>query len=173
MAATMVLFVTPGVCKCVNRIIYVEGSVLGPITDGLKVIVVVTPDPNWEPQPDIEVKDGKFAGEVFFPTPQSALVAIGPSGKIWPRLARRCRLALKRELPQTCCTECGAAGYNATVANGRCNKIIGEGRCHGIKQRATNITDGEECASSRAAGVRRNKICSLCRGVGFLFIGKI
>jgi len=39
-------------------------------------------------------------------------------------------LALKRELPQTCCTECGAAGYNATVANGRCNKIIREERCH-------------------------------------------
>src|SRR6266851_524586 len=104
---------------------------------------------------------------------QSALVAIGPSGKIWPRLARRCRLALKRELPQTCCTECGAAGYNATVANGRCNKIIGEERCHGINQRATNIADWEECASCRATGFERNKICSLCRGVGFLFIGKI
>src|SRR5713226_6467183 len=104
---------------------------------------------------------------------QSALVAIGPSGKIWPRLARRCRLALKRELPQTCCTECGAAGYNATVANGRCNKIIGEERCHGINQRATNIADWEECASCRATGFERNKICSLCRGVGFVFIGKI
>ena len=104
---------------------------------------------------------------------QSALVAIGPSGKIWPRLARRCRLALKRELPQTCCSECGAAGYNATVANGRCNKIIGEERCHGINQRATNIADWEECASCRATGFERNKICSLCRGVGFLFIGKI
>src|SRR5258706_11405733 len=73
-----------------------------------------------------------------------------PSGKIWPRLAMRCRLALKRELPQTCCTECGAAGYNATVANGRCNKVIGEERCHGINQRATNIADWEECASCRA-----------------------
>src|SRR5258708_27544480 len=64
----------------------------------------------------------------------------------------RCRLALKRELPQTCCTECGAAGYNTTVANGRCNKIIGEERCHGINQRATNIADWEECASCRATG---------------------
>src|SRR5260370_42231529 len=62
----------------------------------------------------------------------------------------RCRLALKRELPQTCCTECGAAGYNATVANGRCNKVIGEERCHGINQRATNIADWEEGASCRA-----------------------
>ncbi len=65
------------------------------------------------------------------------------------------------------------SGYNATVANGRCNKIIGEERCHGINQRATNIADWEECASCRATGFERNKICSLCRGVGFLFIGKI
>jgi len=72
-----------------------------------------------------------------------------------------------------CCRECGAAGYNATVANGRCNKIIGEERCHGINQTATNIADWEECASCRATGFERNKICSLCRGVGFLFIGKI
>ena len=67
----------------------------------------------------------------------------------------------------------GAAGYNATVADGRCNKIIGEERCHGINQRATSIADWEECASCRATGFERNQICSLCRGVGFLFIGKI
>jgi hypothetical protein len=66
MAATVWLFPVPGVCKCVNRIIYVGGSILGPIADGLKVMVEVTPDPNWEPQPDIVIKDGKFAGEVYF-----------------------------------------------------------------------------------------------------------
>jgi len=53
------------------------------------------------------------------------------------------------------------------VANGRCNKIIREERCHGINQRATNIADWEECASCSATGFERNKICSLCRGVGF------
>jgi hypothetical protein len=53
-------------CKCVNRIIYVDGSIVGPITDRLKVIVEVTPDPNWEPQPNIAINGDKFAGEVYF-----------------------------------------------------------------------------------------------------------
>jgi len=66
MAATMLLFAASGMCKCVNRIIYIEGSVLDPIADGLKVMVEVTPDPNWEPQPDIVIKEGKFAGKVYF-----------------------------------------------------------------------------------------------------------
>src|SRR5580704_3826235 len=93
----------------------------------------------------------------------------------WPRagLGRRYHLALKREVPTTRCTECGAAGYNPSVANGRCNKIIGGERCHGINQSATNIADWEECAYCRATGFERNKICSQCRGVGFLFVGKI
>jgi hypothetical protein len=78
-----------------------------------------------------------------------------------------------REVPTTRCTECGAAGYNVSVANGRCNKIIGGERCHGINQSATNIADWEECGYCRATGFERNKICSQCRGVGFLFVGKI
>ena len=78
-----------------------------------------------------------------------------------------------REVPTTRCTECGAAGYNVSVANGRCNKTIGGERCHGINQSATNIADWEECAYCGATGFVRNKICSQCRGVGFLFAGKI
>jgi hypothetical protein len=89
------------------------------------------------------------------------------------RLVWRYRLALKRELPKTSCSKCGAAGYNATVANGRCNKIIGGERCNGINQSATDIADWEECAPCGATGFDRNKICSLCRGVGFLLTGKI
>lgn len=82
-------------------------------------------------------------------------------------------MPLKREVPTTYCTECGAAGYNPSVANGRCNKVIGGERCHGINRSAANIGDWEECACCRATGFERNKICSLCRGVGFLIVGKI
>jgi hypothetical protein len=75
MAATMLLFAAHGVCKCVNRIIYVEGRVLGPITDGLRVRVEVTPDPNWEPQPDIVLKDGTGSRERSISTPLRQRVA--------------------------------------------------------------------------------------------------
>ena len=61
----------PSLCKCVNRIIYIEGSIVGPVSDGLTVEVVVTPDANWEPQPRISVKDGKFSGEVYFDATKS------------------------------------------------------------------------------------------------------
>lgn len=63
----------PAACKCVNRIIYIEGSIVGSDNDGLsvKVKVVVTPDPNWEPQPEISIKDGKFSGEVYFDATKS------------------------------------------------------------------------------------------------------
>jgi hypothetical protein len=66
MIATVSLFAAPSTSKCVNRIIYVDGSIVGPVIDDLKVTVEVTPDPNWEPQPDISIKDAKFAGEVYF-----------------------------------------------------------------------------------------------------------
>ena len=66
MAGTMLLFAAPGICKCRHLIIYVEGSIVSPGTDGLSVKLEVTPDPNWEPQPDIEIKEGKFAGQVYF-----------------------------------------------------------------------------------------------------------
>ena len=59
------------------------------------------------------------------------------------------------------------------MARGRCNKVISGERCHGINRSATDIADWEECAYCRATGFERNKICSLCRGVGFLFVGKI
>src|SRR5882724_8734018 len=82
-------------------------------------------------------------------------------------------LPLKRELPKTHCTICGAAGYNMTVASGRCSKIINGERCYGTNQSAANVADWEECASCQATGFERNKMCSQCRGVGFLFVHQI
>jgi len=70
-AAIMLLFAGPGVCKCAMRIIFVEGTILGPVTEDLKVIVEVTPDPNWDPQPEIVLKDGKFVGKVYFDATKS------------------------------------------------------------------------------------------------------
>jgi len=70
-APAILLFASPGMCKCAMRIIFVEGAVLGPITDDLKVIVKVSPDPNWEPQPEIVLKDGKFVGKAYFDATKS------------------------------------------------------------------------------------------------------
>ena len=52
--------------KCANRIIHVEGRVDGPRGGELRIAVVVTPDPNWEPQPPISVKEGTFTGTILF-----------------------------------------------------------------------------------------------------------
>jgi hypothetical protein len=71
LAVAAALFAAPGICKCRHRIIHVEGSIVSPATDGLSVKVEVTPDPNWEPQPEVSVKDGKFAGEVYFDATKS------------------------------------------------------------------------------------------------------
>ncbi len=68
---TMLLIAGHGVCKCAKRIIFVDGTVLGPITDDLKVLVEVTPDPNSEVQPEIVIKDGKFVGKVYFDATKS------------------------------------------------------------------------------------------------------
>jgi hypothetical protein len=52
--------------KCANRLIHVEGRVDGISRNGLRILVQVTPDPNWEPQPEIAIKDGSFVGTVLF-----------------------------------------------------------------------------------------------------------
>ncbi len=70
-AAAGSLFAAPGMCKCVHRIIHVEGSIVGPPSGGLTLKVEVIPDPNWEPQPEITIKDGKFAGDVYFDATKS------------------------------------------------------------------------------------------------------
>ncbi len=69
--AAGLLFVAPGICKCAHRTIYIEGSVVGAVTYGLSVKVEVTPDPNWEPQPTISIKDAKFSGKVYFDATKS------------------------------------------------------------------------------------------------------
>jgi hypothetical protein len=71
LAATILLFASPAVCKCGRRIIYIEGTVLGTLTDAVKVKVEVAPDPNWEPQPEIVIEDGRFVGRVYFDATKS------------------------------------------------------------------------------------------------------
>ena len=78
---------------------------------------------------------------------------------------------MKRDLPVTCCTECGGAGYNIRVANGRCCKTNGELRCGGINATAINPSDWTECPHCQATGYYRNKECPMCKGAGYLFVG--
>jgi hypothetical protein len=77
---------------------------------------------------------------------------------------------MRRELPVTCCTECGGAGYNIRVANGRCCKISDEQRCGGVNATAIE-TDWIDCAHCEATGYYRNKECPNCKGAGYLFVG--
>jgi DnaJ-class molecular chaperone len=78
---------------------------------------------------------------------------------------------MKRELPVTCCTECGGAGYNIRNANGRCCKTSGEQRCSGINAIAIKAFDWSECTQCEATGYYRNKVCPNCKGAGYLFVG--
>src|ERR1700757_4931061 len=73
---------------------------------------------------------------------------------------------MKRELPVTRCTECGGAGYNIRVANGRCCRNISERRCGGSNAIAIK-TVWSECAQCQATGYYRNKECPNCKGVGY------
>ena len=70
-ATVILLFSVPGVCKCANRFIYIDAQLIGPTNDGLRLKVEVTPDPNWEPQPEITIKDGKANGRIYFNTTKS------------------------------------------------------------------------------------------------------
>jgi hypothetical protein len=77
---------------------------------------------------------------------------------------------MKRDLPVTCCTECGGAGYNKRVAAGRCCKIVAGQRCNGINAVAEKTTDWIECFQCEATGYFRNKECPGCKGAGYLFV---
>jgi hypothetical protein len=85
--------------------------------------------------------------------------------------ARAYHEVMKRELPVTCCTECGGAGYNMRVANGHCCKTREGKRCSGINAIAINTLDWTECTHCRATGYYRNKECPNCKGAGYLFVG--
>jgi hypothetical protein len=78
-------------------------------------------------------------------------------------------LPVKRPIPVTSCTACGNAGYNLTLADGRCGKTIGGERCKGTNSSAANDGDWQECWSCRAIGVERNAPCTHCRGTGWRF----
>jgi DnaJ-class molecular chaperone len=85
--------------------------------------------------------------------------------------ARAYHQLMKRELPVTCCTEYGGAGYNMRNANGRCCKTSGELRCSGINAIAIKTFDWSECTHCQATGYYRNKVCPDCKGAGYLFVG--
>jgi hypothetical protein len=85
--------------------------------------------------------------------------------------ARAYHQRMKRDLPVTCCTECGGVGYNMRVANGRCSKTIGEQRCTGVNAIAAKTFDWIECVHCEATGYYRNKECPNCKGAGYLFVG--
>jgi hypothetical protein len=51
--------------KCANLLIHIEGRVDGDSSNS-KIVVLVVPDPNWEPQPEISMKDGTFVDTVLF-----------------------------------------------------------------------------------------------------------
>jgi hypothetical protein len=78
---------------------------------------------------------------------------------------------MKREIPVTCCTECGSVGYNMRVANGRCSKTISGTRCSGTNAIAVKTLDWAECTQCEATGYYRNKSCPNCKGCGYLFAG--
>ncbi len=77
---------------------------------------------------------------------------------------------LKKELPVTHCTQCGAAGYNSRVADRRCCKTIAGERCNGTNETAVNRGNWDDCPFCEATGYYRNKECPQCRGVGYLFV---
>jgi len=85
--------------------------------------------------------------------------------------ARAYHQQMKRELPVTCCIECGGAGYNMRNANGRCCKTSGGQRCSGINAIAIKTLDWSERTHCQAAGYYRNKECPNCKGAGYLFVG--
>jgi DnaJ-class molecular chaperone len=78
---------------------------------------------------------------------------------------------MKRELPVTSCSECGGAGYNIRVVNGRCCRTSGKQRCTGINAVAIQASDWNECTHCQATGYYRNKECPKCNGAGYLFVG--
>src|SRR5215472_1475581 len=57
--------------KCGNGAISVDGVIVGPAS-GARVVLKVSPDPNWEPQPQASIAtDGKFTAIVYFDRTQS------------------------------------------------------------------------------------------------------
>jgi DnaJ-class molecular chaperone len=94
-----------------------------------------------------------------------------PGIAIGERTGKAYHLEMKRDLPVTCCTECGGVGYNMRVANGRCSKTIGEQRCSGTNAIAAKPSDWIECTHCQATGYYRNKECPSCKGAGYLFVG--
>src|ERR1700676_3949640 len=85
--------------------------------------------------------------------------------------ARAYHRQMKREMPVTCCTECGCIGYNIGVSNGRCCKTRDKQRCGGINAIAREASDWSECTQCQASGYYRNKACPNCNGAGYLFEG--
>jgi hypothetical protein len=65
------LSMSRAIAKCVHHIIYVQGNVAKAANQKLAVKIVVSPDPNWEPQPEVVLAEGKLTGEVYFDATKS------------------------------------------------------------------------------------------------------
>jgi hypothetical protein len=127
---------------------------------------------------------GDATGQLNLPISDARLVFDQALHRIWSRYvtvasrleqlnapARAYHQEMKRDLPVTCCTDCGGAGYNIRVVNGRCCRIIGKQRCNGVNASALKNTDWIECAHCEATGYYRNKECPKCKGTGYIFAG--
>jgi hypothetical protein len=93
----------------------------------------------------------------------------------FPSLSRK-SVRMKRPLPVTSCTNCGAPGYSIERANRKCGRMIskkrggGTERCKGLNRSATLEKDWGECPSCAATGDEGANRCSLCNGVGWFLI---
>jgi hypothetical protein len=62
----LLLLIQSAEAKCGNSSVTVIGRISGQ-TIGASVLVKISPDPNWEPQPDISIaSDGAFKATVYF-----------------------------------------------------------------------------------------------------------
>ena len=76
----------------------------------------------------------------------------------------------KRPRPVTCCTRCGGVGYSITLANGKCGRMYGGRRCHGINRSAVGEKDWAECLACWGTGRDVGTICHECEGSGWNFV---
>ena len=62
----IVLFARCAAAKCGNSLIAVEGVIVGPNV-GVTISLLVSPDPNWTPQPAIPIDaKGRFRATAYF-----------------------------------------------------------------------------------------------------------
>ena len=71
--------------------------------------------------------------------------------------------------PVAVCTRCHSYSSNPNVINKRCGNTFNGKRCKGVWQSAISEGDWKECPTCGASGKERDKKCSQCGGVGWLY----